>query len=60
MPNGNIVTRRPAETTGIAGAAALLVARAVGVDDAGTVTAIAVCIGFLPAAVTWLVTLIRH
>lgn len=53
-------TNRPAETGGVAAAAALLVARALGVDDAGTITAIAVVIGFVPAAITWLVVTLRH
>lgn len=48
---------RPAETGGVAAALALLVARIAGIDDINTVTAIAIVIGFIPAAVTWVVTL---
>jgi hypothetical protein len=53
------VRRRPAETGGIAGALALLVARGAGVDDPNTIVALATVIGFAPAGVTWLVELIR-
>jgi len=49
------VTSRPAETGGVAAALALLVAHLVGVTDATTVTALAVVVGFVPAAITWLV-----
>lgn len=45
-------TSRPAEWGGVAAAIALLVGRAFGIDDVDTVTAMAVVIGFLPAAVT--------
>lgn len=51
--------RRPAETTAVASAAALLVARTLGVDDVETVTAIAVVIGVIPTVVSWLVDLHR-
>jgi hypothetical protein len=48
---------RPAETSGVASALALLIARVLGVDDVDTVTAIAIVIGFVPAGVTWAVNL---
>jgi hypothetical protein len=48
-----------AESTAVASAAALLIARALGVDDVNTVTAIAIVIGFIPALVTWIVVLAR-
>ena len=51
---------RPAETVASASAIALLLARLLGVDDADTVTAIAVVIGLVPAGVTWLVELRRR
>lgn len=54
------VQRRPAESAGVAGAAALLVAHLLGVTDATTITSLAVVLGFVPAGVTWLVTLIRR
>lgn len=49
------VEKRPAETGAIASAVALLVGRALGIDDVETVTAIAVVIGFVPAAITYAV-----
>lgn len=55
----NLPSRRPAETSAVAAALALLIARLLGVDDADTVTALAIVIGFVPAAVTWLYEL-RH
>lgn len=48
---------RPAETGGVASAVALLIARIAGVDDIDTVTALAIVVGFVPAAVTWIVNL---
>jgi hypothetical protein len=54
-----IVQRRPAETGGIAAAVALLVAHLVGVDDPTLVAALAVVVGFTPAAITWLVETIK-
>jgi hypothetical protein len=53
------VTQRPAEIGGIAGAVAFLIARLVGVKDAATVTALGTIVGFVPAGITWLVTLKR-
>lgn len=53
------MTSRPAETGGVAAAIALLIAHLLGVDDATTITALAVVIGFVPAAITWVV-LKRH
>ena len=51
---------RPAEFGGVAGALALLIARALGVDDVTTVTAIAIVIGFIPALITWIVVLVNN
>ena len=56
---GELVQRRPAETTAIAASVALLVARAFGVDDPAVITAIAVVIGFIPTIVTWIVVMAR-
>lgn len=50
---------RPAETAGVTTALAFLAARALGVDNDDTITGLAIVIGFVPAAVTWLVTLLR-
>jgi hypothetical protein len=51
--------RRPAEVGGAASALALLLGRAFGIDDVDTVTALAVVIGILPAAITWTVSTVR-
>jgi hypothetical protein len=51
--------RRPAETTAVAAAMALLLARLFGVDDADVITALAIVVGFIPAAVTWVVELLQ-
>lgn len=55
-----VVKKRPAESGGIAAAIALLIAYAVGLDNPGVITAVAVVIGFVPAAITWLVVTIRN
>lgn len=60
MTGSNVPQRRPAETAGVAGAAAILVAHLLGVTDATVVTALAVILGCVPGAVTWLVTLLRR
>lgn len=51
--------QRPAEYAGVAGALALLVAHSLGVTDGDVITSLAVVIGFIPAVVTWIVTLVR-
>lgn len=48
-------TNRPAETTALAAALAFLIARAAGLDDDETMTALTVVIGALPALITWIV-----
>lgn len=52
--------RRPAESTGIAGAAALLAARLLGVSDPDVIVALAVVLGALPAGVTAVVVWTRR
>lgn len=52
-------TRRPAEAGSLAGAAAILVGRLVGIDDPNTLVALTVILGFVPAMITWVVTLER-
>jgi predicted peroxiredoxin len=52
-----VAKKRPTETLTIAGAAAFVLARVFGVENDNTMTALAVVIGFLPAAITWLVHL---
>lgn len=56
-PNPSIAAARPAETLTIVGAVAFLIARALGVDNDTTMTALTTVIAFTPAAVTWLVQL---
>lgn len=47
---------RPAETVaGVAGALAALIGPPLGIDTAGEVAALAIVLGAIPAAVTWLV-----
>lgn len=59
MSGRSLPARRPAESAAIASAVALLIARALGVDDADTVTALAIVIGGVPSVVTWVVNLRR-
>ena len=59
-PEGNIVQRHPAEIASpVAMAVAVLIAKAVGVDDVDTIGLIAIVVAFVPAAVTWIVATIR-
>lgn len=58
-PPPSLPARRPAETAAVASAVALLVARLLGVDDADTVTALAIVIGAVPSLVTWAVEVRR-
>lgn len=51
--------RRPAETAGLAGAVVVLIVHVAGVTDPDAIAALAVVVGALPGAVTWLVTLRR-
>jgi hypothetical protein len=50
---------RPAEYGGVTGAVAVLIGHIAGINDAGTLAALAVVVGFIPAAITWAVTLVR-
>jgi hypothetical protein len=50
---------RPAEIGGVAGAIAFLIARVAGLHDPTTVTAIGTVVGFVPAAITWIVVKIK-
>jgi hypothetical protein len=56
----NLPEQRPAELGGAAGSVAILLAWALGVDDAGIIAAIGVVVGFVPAAITWTVTTVRR
>lgn len=57
--NGTVKSR-PAETGGVATAAAALIARAFGVKDADTLTYLIIVVGAVPAAITFLVGLIKR
>lgn len=50
---------RPAETAGLAGALALLITRLAGVTDPDVLVAVGIVIASVPAAVTWVVNLVR-
>ena len=54
-----LIKTRPAESSGVAAAIALLICNLLGVKDPNTLTALAIIIGFIPAAVTWIVELSR-
>lgn len=54
-----MISRRPAESAGVAGSVGLLIAYALGIDDATVVVAIGAVVGFVPAAITWLVNVTR-
>ena len=56
----DVAKNRPAETaTPIATVIALLIAKMLGVTDADTVAYIAIVLAFVPAAITWIVVLLR-
>jgi hypothetical protein len=54
-----MVKNRPAESGGVASALGLLLAYILGIKDVELVVALGVAIGFVPAAITWLVVMIR-
>jgi hypothetical protein len=51
--------QRPAESGGAAGSAALLLCRIFGVKDPDVLVAVGALIGVLPAAITYIVSLVR-
>jgi len=51
----NLPARRPAETTAFASAIAVLVCKALGVDDPDVLVALTVIVGAVPAVVTAIV-----
>jgi hypothetical protein len=54
------VTNHPAETAmPIATVLAALIAKLVGVEDTDTILYLALALSFVPAAVTWVVNLVR-
>lgn len=55
-----VVKSRPTEaTTGVAGAVAGLIVWLAGIDDPRVLGSLVVVVGFVPSAITWLVTTIR-
>jgi hypothetical protein len=60
VPVPALPIRRPAEASGLAGSVAILLAGVLGVTDPATIVALGVTVGALPAAVTWLVELLRR
>ena len=56
----SVVQRHPAELGGpVAMAIAFLIGQLLGVENENTVFAIAIVLSFVPAAITWVVGLIR-
>jgi hypothetical protein len=53
MPN------RPAETGGVTAAVAVLIAYLAGLREPSVIIALTVVIGFVPAAITWVVVTLR-
>ena len=59
-PIRDLVKSRPAETAmPIATVLAALIARLLGVEDTDTILYLALALSFVPAAVTWVVELVR-
>ena len=57
----DIAKNRPAETAmPLATILAALIAKALGVEDTDTILYIALALSFVPAVVTWIVTLVRQ
>jgi hypothetical protein len=57
----NLPRERPAETTaGVAAAVAVLICSLLDVDDPTVLGALVIVIGFIPAAVTWLVVTVKN
>ena len=59
MKTPTVVARRPAETGGLAVVVAAVIARIAGLDDPEMLTYLTILAGATPAAVTWLVGLLR-
>lgn len=53
------MTGRPAETGGAGAAIAVLLCHVFGVNDPSVLAALAVVVGFIPAAITWAVSVFR-
>ena len=59
MNTPTVITRRPAETGGLAVVVAAVIARIAGLDDAEMLTYLTILAGAIPAAITWIVELFR-
>lgn len=59
MAKRNIVQRRPAESVGVLGSFAMIIAHLCGVDSASQLTGIGAAVGLLPAVVTQVVEVLR-
>jgi hypothetical protein len=55
--NGNLVQRRPAESSALVGAVVVLICALLGVDDPNVLAALTIVVGAIPAIVTWIVDL---
>jgi hypothetical protein len=60
VPVPTLAAKRPAELSGVAGAAAILIAALAGVTDPTLIAALGILVGAIPAAVTGLVVLLRR
>ena len=60
MKPPEVVTRRPAETGGLAVVVAAVIARIAGLDDPEMLTYLTILAGAIPAAITWAVELFRN
>ena len=60
MKPPTVVTRRPAETGGLAVVVAAVIARIAGLDDPEMLTYLTILAGAIPAAITWAVELFRN
>lgn len=56
----NRARARPAETGGLAAAVVAILVYVLGVDDQALVVPLIVVVGSVPAAITWLVELVRR
>jgi hypothetical protein len=55
----NLIKSRPAETTALAAAVAVLVAYFLGIDDPGIMAALTIVVGAIPGVVTWIVEMTK-
>jgi len=59
-PDGNLIQKHPAETAlPIFTVVAALIAKVLGVEDTDTILYIGLVLSFVPAAITWIVNMVR-